>query len=282
MHTSQLRTDFNSGRTICSRAFGSRNMGKLALAAAAAMFLGTTGYAKGVSSVLKNAGIGENSIEHSQVLNTLNIRPFLTPDEASIGDPFKVCKRRWLSSPFAVWKGFSTLSKVKTTMTTGDKRVYKYADIVETVNDIGEDSFDMTITSYSGDDDTQQTKVSFTRNDYIVSCLDTIEKQLEMDKLLKIRYQHDEPYLQDHSTEDQMFKLLVNTVTIKGMFPEGGTFQEENVTGVAHFWSYAKSMHTNEASIVMDTSGTIQGIVQLESNVIKTYTEDVNETEDGK
>lgn len=232
----------------------------------------TSSTSRGLLSVMENAGIEKNSLAHFQVLNTLNIRPFVAPDETGIGDVFQVCKRRWLSSPFGTWQKYSTESVVKSTMTSGDNKIIKEAFVYQTVNTITDDSFQLSIYLTEGDKEKQENHLNVTRNDYIVTCLETIEKQQKMDKILGITYQHDEPYLDTHTTKTESFRTMVKTVNIEGTFPEGGTFQEQSVRGSAYFWAYAQGLYTNEASLVMDKSGTIQGIMQLETTVTRVYT----------
>lgn len=243
-------------------------------AALVAGLAATAGYSRGVAAKIEKAGIEKNSLGYFKLLSTLNIRPYMTPAEQSVGDAFQVCKRRWLSSPYGVWQKYTTVTQVKSIMTTGEKKNEKAALVTEQVYEIGEDMFGLSISIKTDDDQSQDSFVEITRNDYIVTCLDTIEKQREMDSLLKMRYTYDEPYLAQHETESGEYRLMVNTVTIKGMFPDGGTFQRENVTGVAHFWTYAKGLNNSEASVIMDKDGTIQGIMQLESVVTKVYTEE--------
>lgn len=234
----------------------------------------SAGYSRGVVAKIEKAGIEKNSLGYFKLLSSLNIRPYMTPAEQSVGDAFQVCKRRWLSSPYGVWEKYTTITQVKSIMTTGDKKNEKAAEVTEQVYEIGDDMFGMSISIKTDDEDSQDSFVEITRNDYIVTCLDTIEKQREMDSLLKMRYTYDEPYLAKHETESDEYRLMVSTVTIKGVFPDGGTFQRENATGVAHFWTYAKGLNNSEASVIMDKDGTIQGIMQLETVVTNVYTEE--------
>lgn len=252
----------------------SKGLGMRMVAAAGllALSFASSGYGRGVTSVMAEAGIERNSLTYFKVLSSLNIRPFITPAESGVGDAFKVCKRRWLSSPYGTWAKLTTVADVKSTMTSGDNRIVTSAVVTELVNSIGEDSFDMTITVTTSEGESEQNRLVITRNDYVVTCLEAIEKQKEMDQLLKIRYEHEEPYLANHEVESVNYRILVNTVSIKGNFPDGGKFQEQNSTGSAHFWAYSKGLNNKEASIVTDKSGTIQGIMQLETLVNYAYT----------
>lgn len=245
-----------------------------ALGATLALAGSTPALSRGVTTVMNEAGIEENSLTYFKVLSSLNIRPFITPAETGVGDAYQVCKRRWLASPYGTWEKFTTVAEVKSLMSSGDSKMEKSAVVKETVTSVGDNAFTMTITVTTPEGESEDTKLDISRNDYIVTCLDSIEKQQKLDKLLKIRYEHEEPYLEPFTIEGQEYRLIVNSVSIKGNFPEGGTFQEENTTGVAHFWAYSKGLNNTEASIVTDKNGTIQGIMQLQTKVTYAYTDD--------
>lgn len=251
-----------------------RGLSRLLVTAAALAGLAAVpaaAYSRGVTAKIEQAGIEKNSLGYFKLLSSLNIRPYMTPSEQAVGDAFQVCKRRWLSSPYGVWEKFTTVTQVKSTMTTGDKKNEKMAIVTEQVYEVGEDMFGMSISIKADDGENQDSFIEINRNEYIVTCLETIEKQREMDALLKMRYHYDEPYLATHETDTDEYRLMVNTVTIKGTFPDGGTFQRQNVTGSAHFWTYAKGLNNSEASLITGKDGTIQGIMQLDSYVLSAY-----------
>lgn len=238
---------------------------------AAGVLLSGSAFAAGLSTAFADAGVEKGSVAYHKILSSLNISNFNLDEHEGKMSTFKLCKRRWLSSPAGAYTGLTVEGELKTTESTGEEQdpVETTGTFSETLENVREGAFDMKFMVKMGDQDKQEGVMKVTRAEYIVTCQEIMEsiRELEKDLLLVTRY--GEPQLLNVKTESESYQTIAHVQSQSGLFANGGTFEVQKFTADANFGVYRKALVRTDLMVMANEEGKVESIMAMSSKVNK-------------
>lgn len=239
--------------------------------ATAGVLLAGSAFSAGLSTAFENAGVKKGSIAYHKLLNSMNISSFNVDAQEASTNSFKLCKRRWLTSPAGSFSGLTVEGELKLAISAGedqetDEVTGTFSETLENVTDGG---FDLKFAMQMGDDKKQEGVMKVTRAEYIVTCQEVIEGTREMEKDLLIVTRYGEPRLMRVKTETESYQTIANMQTQSGFLDEATRFEVQLFSADANFGVYRKSLMSTDLLVVKDQEDKIENIMAMSSKVTK-------------
>lgn len=236
---------------------------------AACLTLAGSAFAGDLSAKFKQAGVEKGSATYVKLLSSMNIAPFNHSAEEAREDLFKMCKRRWVSSPVGAFSGLVVEGTSVISRDTGDGPVEVNGTFKETLENVTKESFDLRFSIDSGEGEKEEGVLKVTRAEYIITCQQVYEEQRAMEKGLNVTFRYSDPYLVDVQTEGTTYKAIGLSHFMTGTFDNGSKFELRKFTADTNFGVYRKALAKSDVMIFATPEGQVEGIMAITSQVTK-------------
>lgn len=232
------------------------------------LITGPTAFGAGLSDAFASAGVEKHSVAYYKILSTLNIAPFHIGQHGTRGSSFKMCKRRWLSSPAGAFNGLTVEGTTEVTHNSDDGPVSTKGTFTESMANVTDESFELHFMVKVGDDK-QEGVMKVDRANFIVTCQEMEELRREVAKEFKIKQRIGEPRLAKVAVGEGSYQTIARTDTMDGVYPNGKKFSIQTYSADGYFGVYRRAYDRVGLMMMMGKDDKVEQLMAVKSTISK-------------
>lgn len=247
--------------------------------AAAGLMLAGSAYSAGLNQAFQDAGLKKGTVSYQKILSSLNMTNLNLDVEESKENSFKLCKRRWLTSPAGAFSGLTFDGEMKVVQSAGEEDkepVEVKGTFQESLANVTENGFDLKFAIQMGEDKKQEGVVNVTRAEYIVTCQELIEAARAFDEDMLIRHRYGQPKHLKVKTETETYQTIARFHSMSGIFADGSAFNMQKSTADTNFGVYRKALSRTDLVVLTSAEEKVESIMAMISTVKKVSVKEAN------